>query len=84
MKASFNVAEMIQRLKAKRQWHQEKRGELESAIRQLEDKADEAYRAYEHHLGAEAEIDDTLQIVQDLVEFPSGNPMTDPNAESDQ
>lgn len=84
MKASFNVAEMVQRLKAKRQWHAEKREEIEQGIRQLEEKTEEAYMAYERHRGAEAEINGVLDMVQDLVEYPSGNPMTDPTAESDQ
>jgi len=84
MKASFNLARLMESLKEKDSWHKEKMDSLENNIKVLEEKLDEAYMAYERHRGARAVISDILDEMVEMVEFPSGNPMTDPMAHSDQ
>lgn len=82
MKASFNLANLIELLNAKESYHEEEMDNLEQVIRQLEEKTDEAYAAYERHRGARATIKDVKGELKNMVDFP--NPPTDPMAHSDQ
>lgn len=78
MNTSFNLASLIEMLNAKESYHEEEIEKLENAIRQLEERTDEAYMAYERHRGAKATIRDVKGELKDLVEF------SDPMAHSDQ
>lgn len=84
MRASFNLAELVEYLKAKTVWHNEEMDKLEKVIVELESKTEEAYAAYERHRGAKASIKDIKAELQNMIEFPQSNPMEDPMAHSDQ
>jgi hypothetical protein len=84
MNTSFNLASLVEYLKAQDAWHKEEMEKKKAMIQQLEQQLDEAYLAYERHNGACGVISGIRKQLNQMVKFSQGPSVTDPMAHSDQ